>query len=328
MTPELSSTDFGLRLERIVSPVGNNSSVTSISHRFNPALFRKQAVLVEPGARIFSLGNNGILRTASGLARALLNNAGCYTLRMRLVVVLLLPLISVSLVPFFPSPTHPASLLLAGAEAAISPDSAVLRQFEVKYKHATRLQCNFLQRYSENGRLARTEAGKAYFLRPGKMRWDYEVPEKNTFLVDGKYVWFYSPVDHTATRTSAKNSEDWRTPLAFLTSDMSLSRICTRIESVGDLLPLTLGNFLFRCRLRGNDAQEARAVRNVLFEITPSGDLARIVVPQEGGIEHEFIFKDWQWDVPVRKEWFVFEPPPGVVIVDGLLPTSPGVRQY
>ena len=57
------------------------------------------------------------------------------------------------------------------------------------------------------------------------------------------------------------------------------------------------------------------------------GDLARIVVPQEGGIEHEFIFKDWRWDAPVPRDWFVFEPPRGVVIVDGLLPSTRGVRQ-
>src|SRR5208283_4671307 len=87
---------------------------------------------------------------------------------------------------------------------ATAAELTLLRQFEAKYRHASRLQVNFLERYSENGRLVRTEAGRAYFLRPGKMRWDYESPEKNTFLVDGKFVWFYSPADHTATRMPTK----------------------------------------------------------------------------------------------------------------------------
>jgi outer membrane lipoprotein carrier protein len=244
--------------------------------------------------------------------------------------ILVLPLLlSFSVFPAFLSFVHTANTfsLVSAFEPAVTSDLPLLHQFENKYKHATRLQCNFLQRYSENGRLARTEAGKAYFLHPGKMRWEYEVPEKNTFLVDGKYVWFYSPTDHTATRTPTKNSEDWRTPLAFLTGDVSLSRICAKIDAVKDLPPFSPSNSVFRCLLRRKSGGEPDAIRTVLFEITPDGDLGRIVVPQEGGIEHEFIFKDWQWNSPVPKNWFVFQPPRGVVIVDGLLPPSLGVRQ-
>ncbi len=269
---------------------------------------------------IFSVRNILPIGMYSDFTGALLNNARrCYTHNMRGLSVCFSLLVLSCLIA--------STGLLAAREKTASLEPALLHEFEAKYRHATRLQCNFLQRYSENGRLARTEAGRAYFLHPGKMRWDYEIPEKNTFLVDGKFVWFYSPVDHTATRTSTKNSEDWRTPLAFLTSDMSLSRICSKIESAADPLPFTPGDFLFRCQLRSNEGKDSAAVRTVLFEITPVGDLARIVVPQEGGIQHEFIFKDWQWDAPVPKDWFVFDPPRGVVIVDGLLPTAPGVRQ-
>ena len=83
---------------------------------------------------------------------------------------------------------------------------------EDRYRKATTLQATFLERYSENGKQVKVEAGTAYFLRPGKMRWEYEQPEKSLFLVDGKYVWFYAPADHTATRMPARKS-DWRTPI-------------------------------------------------------------------------------------------------------------------
>src|SRR5256885_10000771 len=46
-----------------------------------------------------------------------------------------------------------------------------------------------IERYTENGREVRSESGTAYFRRPGKMRWEYEAPEKNLFLVDGKTAW-------------------------------------------------------------------------------------------------------------------------------------------
>src|ERR1700756_2695997 len=123
----------------------------------------------------------------------------------------------------------------------------VLSFFESRYRSAKTLSAVFLEQFSDNGKLVRREAGRAYFLHPGKMRWDYGAPEKNVFLVDGKYVWFYSPGDHTATRMPTKKSEDWRTPLAFLTSDMKLSRICARVEQESGVMPSESGNRVFRC---------------------------------------------------------------------------------
>jgi len=184
-----------------------------------------------------------------------------------------------------------------------------------------------MERYLENGRLVRAEAGNAYFLRPGKMRWEYEAPETNTFLVDGKFVWFYSPADRTAIRTPAKESEDWRTPLAFLTSHMKLSRLCARIELDSAKQGSSSGDPVFRCVLREPSKAEKSAARPVLFEISPGGELNRIVVPEDGGRELEFLFTGWQWNPPLDKTVFEFVPPRGVAIVDGLLPDTPGLRQ-
>jgi outer membrane lipoprotein carrier protein len=93
---------------------------------------------------------------------------------------------------------------------------SAVQLMESRYRSARTLQASFLERYTENGRLVRVEAGVAYFRRPGKMRWEYASPEKNLFLVDGKNAWFYVPADHTVTRVPAKQSADWRTPFALL----------------------------------------------------------------------------------------------------------------
>ncbi|HWY07035.1 MAG TPA: outer membrane lipoprotein carrier protein LolA [Candidatus Acidoferrales bacterium] len=203
----------------------------------------------------------------------------------------------------------------------------VLSALEARYRGATTLQANFLERYSENGTQVRVEAGKAYFLRPGKMRWEYEKPEKSMFLVDGKFVWFYAPDDHTATRMRAKKSDDWRTPIAFLTTGMKLSRICSEVGPAQDVKPSNAGNEVYRCVLRTAENERASAGQKVLFEISPQSELARIVIPQEAGMQIEFDFKDWEWNPALAKTLFQFEPPPGTVIVNGLLPEAPGMRQ-
>ena len=217
-----------------------------------------------------------------------------------------------------------------------------LALFEMRYRAAKALSAVFLEQFSENGKLVRKEAGRAYFLHPGRMRWDYEAPEKNMFLVDGKYVWFYSPSDHTATRMPTGKSEDWRTPLAFLTSARKLSEVCARIETETNAPPSEAGDFLFRCTLRSSSEGASTAVKTktpsdagppeehdppVLFELAPDGELRRVRIAQEGRTQLEFSFKDWRWNPVLPKGWFEFVPPTGIVIVDGQLSDAAGLRQ-
>ena len=198
-------------------------------------------------------------------------------------------------------------------------------RFEKAYRSARTLQAVFLQRYLENGREVRSEAGIAYFGRPGKMRWEYRSPENNLYVIDGKWEWFYVPADHTATRIRAKESSDWRTPLALLAGQMKVSRICGRVLLDSAAPPSIPGNLVLRCELRGSpqdgraqNGQRAAEDERVLLEANPAnGELARIIVSDPGGVQVEFRFSNWQFDPRLDGKMFRFAPPKGVAIVDG-----------
>jgi len=211
----------------------------------------------------------------------------------------------------------------------------VVRRMESRYRSARTLQATFLERYIENGRVARVEAGIAYFRRPGKMRWEYQSPEKNLFLVDGKSAWFYVPADHTVTRVPAKDSADWRTPLALLAGEMKMSRVCARISASAIEKPEATGNVVLTCELRGEEpgthgrstqgssASPNESSESVFFEVVEdTGELVRIMVRDPGGVGVEFHFAGWQADPPVADALFHFNPPPGVAIVNGELPAT------
>jgi outer membrane lipoprotein carrier protein len=221
-----------------------------------------------------------------------------------------------------------------------SPDAkSAVQLMESRYRSARTLQVSFLERYTENGRLVRVEAGVAYFRRPGKMRWEYASPEKNLFLVDGKNAWFYVPADHTVTRVPAKQSADWRTPFALLAGEMKVSRICAKVESAADEKPEASEDIVLRCELRGatspkqsgqDTASSAGNTKEaVFFEVAKnSGELVRVLVRDPGGVGIEFHFKDWQADPPVPDSLFHFTVPLGVAIVNGPLPADkPSVNQ-
>ena len=222
------------------------------------------------------------------------------------------------------------------ALSSTSPGAKLLgAKLEARYRGAHTLAATFLERYSESGKVVRSEAGIAYFCRPGKMRWEYESPEKNLFLVDGKTAWFYVPADHTVTRVPAKQSTDWRTPLALLAGEMKLSRVCARVESTTAEQPDTPGNTVLYCPLRGGeskpnhragdapDSKEAGPDQSVFLEIAPvSGELARVLVRENGGVVVEFKFAAWRFDPPVTDSFFRFDVPPGVAIVNAESPTA------
>ena len=221
--------------------------------------------------------------------------------------------------------------VFSGANPA-SPNEvqALVKRVEARYRSAKTLEATFLERYSENGREARTESGKAYFHRPGKMRWEYQAPENDVFLVDGKTAWFYVPADHTVTRVPAKLSTDFRTPMALLAGEMKISRVCSRVELSQTEKAGAQGHAMLYCALRGSEQRASQDHSSsqqvpagideeaVFFEVAPdSGELVRILLRQSGGVQLEFRFADWRFDPPLPTSMFRFEVPPGVAIVNG-----------
>lgn len=211
------------------------------------------------------------------------------------------------------------------------------RLLEEHYRHLKTLRAVFLERYSEGPKQSRVESGTVYFRRPGQMRWEYESPEKKLFLADGKTIWFYVPYDHTVTKAPARESTDWRAPLALLTGKVELSRLCRTVE-LADQPGLPPGHSVLRCLPKGEQKAAAREhapdsatdpagaedFTEVLLEVdSSSGELARIEIRQPGGVDLEYRFGNWQTDIPLPEELFRFQVPPGVAVVDGAALTAP-----
>ena len=143
------------------------------------------------------------------------------------------------------------------------------------------------------------------------------------------------------TRVPAKQSADWRTPLALLAGEMKVSRVCARVELAERERATGEGNVVLRCQVRGasadgadphNDRQDAdlpadseRAARTIPYSsksCADTGELARLLVRQSGGVQVEFRFENWRMNPPVPDSLFRFDVPLGVAIVNGELPAG------
>lgn len=200
---------------------------------------------------------------------------------------------------------------------AVSPGSSktakeVAHVFDAHYHKVRTLAGYFLEKYTSGGLGLVVESGTLYFEKPGRMRWDYDSPETKMFLDDGENIWFYVPADHTASRTPAKQSTDWRTPLALLAGKANLERLCGSLSLANGSEAGNRDSVLI-CKPRKADEG---AFTQVLLELNSQSQLVRLDVRQPGDLEMDFHFGDWHENAPIEESKFHFEPPRGVAIVD------------
>ena len=197
--------------------------------------------------------------------------------------------------------------------AALAPDVKTLAAaVDEHYNHLRSLQAEFTELYRGSG-MERTESGTLWLKKPGKMRWEYRSPKDKLFVSNGKDAWFYVPEDRQARKMAAKKLEDIRSPLAFLLGKTKLEKELQGLSVAPDVQPLQPGNVV----LRGVPQALADRVSEILLEITPDHQIARIVIQEVDGAITEYRFGEMKEDVAIADGRFQFKPPQGTETVEG-----------
>jgi outer membrane lipoprotein carrier protein len=201
------------------------------------------------------------------------------------------------------------TLLRASVAADVKTLAAAV---DAHYNHLRSLQAEFTEVYRGSG-MDRTESGTLWLKKPGKMRWEYRSPKEKLFVSNGKDAWFYVPDDRQARKTEAKKLEDIRSPLAFLLGKTKLEKELQGLSLAPDVTPLQPGNVV----LRGVPQALADRISEVLVEVTPAHQIARIVIQEVDGAVTEYRFDEMKEDVEIGDARFQFKPPAGTETVEG-----------
>jgi len=206
--------------------------------------------------------------------------------------------------------------LLARPTAGLSASGVDVKMeaaaVDAHYNHLRSLEAEFTEVYRGSG-MERTETGTLWLKKPGKMRWEYRSPREKLFVSDGKDAWFYVPADRQARKTAAKKLEDVRSPLAFLLGKTKLEKELQGLSLAPDVEPLASGNVV----LRGVPQALADRVSEILLEVTPDHQIARIVIQEVDGAATEYRFGGMKEDVAIGDGRFEFKPPAGTETVEG-----------
>ena len=183
---------------------------------------------------------------------------------------------------------------------------------DAHYNHLRSLEAEFTEVYRGSG-MDRTESGTLWLKKPGKMRWEYRSPKDKLFVSNGKDAWFYVPDDRQARKTDAKKLEDIRSPLAFLLGKTKLEKELQGLSLAPDVTPLQSENVV----LRGVPRALADRIGEILLEITPGNQIARIVIQEVDGATTEYRFDGMKENVAIADARFQFKPPEGTETVEG-----------
>jgi outer membrane lipoprotein carrier protein len=182
------------------------------------------------------------------------------------------------------------------------------------YNHLRSLEAEFTELYQGSG-AERNESGTLWLKKPGKMRWEYRSPREKLFVSNGKSAWFYVPDDRQARKTDARKLDDLRSPLAFLLGKSKLEKELRGLSIAPDITPLAPENVM----LRGIPTALSDQVSEIVLEVTPDHQIARLVIQGVDGAATEYRFSEQKEDVAISDGRFDFKPPAGVETVEGEL---------
>jgi len=150
--------------------------------------------------------------------------------------------------------------------------------------------------------------GKVYVRFPGKMRWEYEKPEKRIFITDGQKLWVYLPADNQVQIASAPVFFRDGKGASFL-SDIKLIRQKFEIT-----LEKSTEDFFYELNLV--PIEKTLDVSKVHLSVTRNTfTIVRVITYNSYGDENRIEQVNLQFDVPLDDALFSFAIPKGADVV-------------
>ncbi|MBW1724456.1 MAG: outer membrane lipoprotein carrier protein LolA [Deltaproteobacteria bacterium] len=152
-------------------------------------------------------------------------------------------------------------------------------------------------------------SGKAFFKRPGKMRWEYETPDRQIIMTDNETLWIFRPEDNQVMIGKAPSFFEGGKGFSFL-SDMKLIK-----NKFSIALEKKTGNDYYKLKLLPRE--KAFDVSVIYLSVsTKTFDVVKIVTVNSYGDETLIVFRDIQFRKKIDDSMFSFKLPEGVEVLN------------
>ena len=204
-----------------------------------------------------------------------------------------------------PAPEPPA-----GARLDVA---AVVAKVQKTYDNAADFKARFTQTLT-SAALKRTtnSAGQVTFKKPGRMRWDYEKPDKSSYITDGGVLWLYEPDDKQAFKQDLKGSQ-LPAALAFL---MGKGKLASEFDI--SFAPDRGGAGASKSYVLSLVPKTPQAqVKSIVFVVDPRDWFVhQSEITDAQGNTNVIVFADVVMNSRVPETLFHFTPPAGTRVID------------
>ena len=192
---------------------------------------------------------------------------------------------------------------------------SIVHNIQGWYDNLLDLQADFQQKtFSQTLKTTSEARGKIYFKKPHLMKWEYEFPEIQIYIIDQENFWWYVPEDAQVVKKKAENILQDATPLSFLAGmgDLQKSFIITlpneiKADERGHILYVNL-----------IPRKESANIKEMQLKLAAKTfQVVGMVVVDPYGNTNDIDFIHIEINRDLQNEIFNFVPPQGVDIVNG-----------
>jgi outer membrane lipoprotein carrier protein len=194
--------------------------------------------------------------------------------------------------------------LHAASGETLPPVEYVLKELEKRYT-GSQYSAEFLQESTiKTMEITDFAQGRLYVRHPGMMRWEYQKPERQVIVTDGRQLWIFRPQDNLVMTGSAPAFFRDGKGASFL-SDIGLIRKKFQIT-----IARAEGEYLHELRL--TPLEQTINISEVRLFVTPrSYNIVRIVTMSPYGDDTRIDIINPQFNVTLEPSLFSFDIPPG-----------------
>ena len=225
-------------------------------------------------------------------------------MKAKTVIIIIWALIWSSLPLWMPSQLQSTAL---AAESDLTLEQ-ILDRMEKHYAGSS-FKAEFVQESTVKAmEITDFASGKIFARHPGKMRWEYEKPEKQVIITDGFKLWIYRPADNQVMTGSAPAFFSDGKGASFL-SDITLVRKKFNIALVE-----SKDDFFYELNLK--PLEKTLDVTDIRLSVTKNTfTVIRVITYNSYGDKNLIEFLNHEFEADLKDELFSFEAPEGTDVL-------------
>ncbi len=194
-------------------------------------------------------------------------------------------------------------------EAVAEKSDAVIEKIENKYKKINDYYASFRQEQTVTALdKVQTNVGELWIKKPGKVRWNYNVPKNEQIISDGSYLWYYYVEEKYAIKRDLKE----------LGSDTNLLSILSDLNNLKKIYNINISkttieaNRYYLVELIPVDSEDDSVNKQILAVNMDSLIIERMYIYDAFGNKSTIKFSDIKINKGIKNAVFEFKAPKDV----------------